>query len=139
MVWCRSVVIPEGFPGLQLKLSLSVKLSSGLRTIPPQEAHFNPRFSFQVLPSLTLDHNVITIGKEIASVIHSNPDDEIAKHCAVIVREYHEDRSDERGERLIVCTSLVESGHAGTDGRTPSIIRVFELDTEEKRLRWLEK
>jgi hypothetical protein len=86
-----------------------------------------------------MNRDIITVAKELASVVHSNPDGEIAKYCGVIVREYHEDKSEERGERLIVCTSLVESGHAGTDGRTPSVIRVFELDTEEKRLRWLEK
>jgi hypothetical protein len=86
-----------------------------------------------------MDHNIVTVAKELASVVHSNPDGEIAKHCGVLIREYHEDRSGEHGERLIVCTSLVESGHAETDGRTPSVIRVFELDTEEKRLRWLEK
>jgi hypothetical protein len=119
MVWHRSVVIPEGFPGLQLKLALGVKLTGGIRTIPQEAVYFNPRFSMKVLPSLTINHKIVTIAKELASAIHSTPDSEIAKHCAVLVREYHEDGSEERGERLIVCTSLVESGHAGTDAGPP--------------------
>lgn len=84
-----------------------------------------------------MDVNIVTVAKELASAVHSDPDGEIAKHCGVLIREYHEDRND--GERLVVCTSLVESGHAGTDGRIPAVIRVFELDTQKKRLRWLEK
>ena len=56
-----------------------------------------------------------------------------------MVRECHENGSEARGERLIVCTSLVERGHAGTDGVTPSVVRVFGLDTEEKRIKWLDK
>jgi len=40
---------------------------------------------------------------------------------------------------MIVCTSLVESGHTGKDGHLPAVVRVFDLDTEVKRLDWLEK
>jgi hypothetical protein len=86
-----------------------------------------------------MDRNIITVARELASVVHRHPEGEIAKHCAAIIREAHENTSEERGERLIVCTSLVESGHAGKDGHLPAVIRVFELDTEAKRLDWLDK
>jgi hypothetical protein len=34
-----------------------------------------------------MNRDIITVAKELASVVHSNPDGEIAKHCGVIVRE----------------------------------------------------
>jgi hypothetical protein len=86
-----------------------------------------------------MDRNIVTVARELASVVHTHPDGEIAKHCSAIIREAYENTSEERGERLIVCTSLVESGHAGEGGHLPAVIRVFELDTEEKRLNWLDK
>jgi hypothetical protein len=82
---------------------------------------------------------LLTVARELASVSHVEPDSEIAKHCGAIVRECHENGSEARGERLIVCTSLVEHGHAGTDGVTSSVVRVFALDTEDKRIRWLDE
>ena len=116
-----------------------MKITSVARTITPESAYLGPRFSAQVVPVLTMDRNIVTVAKELASIVHTHPDGQIAKHCGALVRECHEDTSEERGERLIVCTSLVERGHADTDGVTSSVVRVFELDTEEKRLRWLEK
>jgi len=86
-----------------------------------------------------MDRNILTVARELASVVHSNPNGEIAKHCAAIVRECHEDRSEDRSERMIVCTSLVESGHTGKDGHLPAVVRVFDLNTKTKRLDWLEK
>jgi hypothetical protein len=81
----------------------------------------------------------MTVAKELASVVHAHPDGEIAKHCAAIIREAHENTSEDRGERLIVCTALVESGHSGEDGHLPAVVRVFELNTEEKRIEWFTK
>lgn len=86
-----------------------------------------------------MDQNILIVARELASVVHSNPKGDIAKHCAAIVRECHEDGSEDRNERMIVCTSLVESGHTGKDGHLPAVVRVFDLDTEVKRLDWLEK
>ncbi|KAJ7454707.1 hypothetical protein FB451DRAFT_1408124 [Mycena latifolia] len=117
----RSVIVPNAYHELSLKLGVGIKLTSA------------------VVPALTMDRNIITVARELASVVHTHPDGEIAKHCAAIIREAYENTSEERGERLIVCTSLVESGHAGEGGHLPAVIRVFELDTEEKRLAWLGK
>lgn len=86
-----------------------------------------------------MDHNIVTVSRELASVVHSNPNGEISKHCAAIVRECHEATSEDRNERLIVCTSLVEKGHNGKDGHLPSVVRTFGLDTQAKRLLWFEK
>jgi siderophore synthetase component len=135
----RSVVIPDTYRGLHLKLAIGVRLTSAVRTISPESAYLGPRFSAQIVPALTMDRNIVTVARELASVVHSHPDGEIAKHCAAIVRECHESTSEDHNERLIVCTSLVEKGHTGTDGNVYSVVRVFDLDTQEKRLRWLEK
>jgi hypothetical protein len=133
------VILPGVYENLHLKLGLGLKVTSAIRTISPESAYLGPRFSAKVVPHLTMDHSILTVAKELASVVHNNPDSDIAKHCACIVREAHELGSEERGERMIVCTSLVESGHAGKDGELPAVIRVFELDTEEKRVDWLDK
>ena len=136
----RSVILPDvDYGGLHLKLAIGVKLTSAVRTISPESAYLGPRFSAQVVPALTMDRDIVTVAKELASIVHSNPNGDIAKHCAALVRECHEHGSEERGERLIVCTSLVESGHAGQDGHLYSVVRAFGLDTEAKRLEWLEK
>ncbi|KXN81323.1 hypothetical protein AN958_05178 [Leucoagaricus sp. SymC.cos] len=135
----RSVIIPGAYRDLSLKLGVGIKLTSAIRTISPESAYLGPRFSAKVVPVLELDPEVVTVAKELASVVHAHPDGEIAKHCAAIVRECYENTSEERGERLIVCTSLVESGHAGEGGDVPPVIRVFGLDTEEKRVEWLDK
>ncbi|KAJ7650717.1 IucC family-domain-containing protein [Roridomyces roridus] len=135
----RSVIVPDAYHELSLKLGVGIKLTSAVRTISPASAYLGPRFSAQVVPALTMDRNIVTVARELASVVHSHPDGEIAKHCAAIIREAYENTSEERGERLIVCTSLVESGHAGEGGHIPAVIRVFELDTEEKRIAWLDK
>ena len=135
----RSVIVPNVYRGLHLKLAIGVKLTSAVRTISPESAYLGPRFSSQVIDALTMDSDIVTVARELASIVHNNPNGEIAKHCAALVRECHEATSEDRNERLIVCTSLVESGHAGKDGHLPSVVRVFNLDTQEKRLKWLEK
>ncbi|KJA26269.1 hypothetical protein HYPSUDRAFT_132979 [Hypholoma sublateritium FD-334 SS-4] len=135
----RSVIVPDVYRGLHLKLAIGIKLTSAVRTISPESAYLGPRFSSQVVDALTMDSDIVTVARELASVVHNNPNGEIAKHCAALVRECHEATSEDRSERLIVCTSLVESGHAGKDGHLPSVVRAFHLNTQEKRLQWLER
>ena len=88
---------------------------------------------------LSLDPNIATVAKELASVVHVHPDGDIAKHCSAIIRENHEIASEERGERLIVCAALTGYGHRGEGGDVPAVVRIFQLDTEEKRSQWLSK
>ncbi|KAF8640221.1 hypothetical protein AX16_010118 [Volvariella volvacea WC 439] len=135
----RSVIVPGVYHNLSLKLGVGIKLTSAVRTISPASAYLGPRFSAQVVPALKLNPDVVTVAKELASVVHTHPDGEVAKHCAAIIREAYELNSEERGERLIVCTALVESGHSGKDGHIPAVIRVFGLDTEQKRTQWLDR
>ncbi|KAF7312080.1 hypothetical protein MIND_00220300 [Mycena indigotica] len=135
----RSVVVPNAYHELSLKLGVGIKLTSAVRTISPPSAYLGPRFSAQVVPALTMDRNIVTVARELASVVHAHPNPDVAKHCAAIVREAHENTSEEHGERLIVCTSLVEKGHAGEGGHEYTVIRVFGLDTEAKRVDWLDK
>ena len=116
-----------------------MKLTSAVRTISPESAYLGPRFSAQVVPVLKMDPTIVTVARELASVVHTNPDGEVAKHCAALIREYHEGVFEQRGECAIVCTSLVESGHDGPGGHIPLIIRIFELHSEQKRLEWLSK
>ncbi|KAF8626421.1 hypothetical protein AX17_006587 [Amanita inopinata Kibby_2008] len=134
----RSVQVPDAYADLSLKLGVGLKLTSAVRTISPASAYLGPRFSSQVVPHLQLDPKIVTVAKELCSAIHTHPDPDIAKHCALIVREAHENTSHQRGERLIVCTALVESGHTGENGHVPAVIRIFDLDTEEKRVEWLD-
>ena len=134
-----SVQVPDAFGELSLKLALGIKLTQAIRTISPASAYLGPRFSAQVVPRLKLDPNVVTVAKELASVVHAHPDPNVAKHCSAIIREAHENNSEERGERLIVCSALVESGHTGEGGHLPAVVRIFQLDTEEKRRNWLDR
>jgi len=135
----RSVILPDILPKTHLKLGVGIKLTSAVRTISPASAYLGPRFSAQVVPALHYDRTLLTVVRELASVSHVGPVSDIARHCGAIVRECYENDSEARGERLIVCTSLIEHGHAGTDGVTPSVVRVFGLDTEDKRIKWLDK
>ena len=134
-----SVQVPDAPSEILVKLPIGLKLTQYIRTISPASAYLGPRFSDRVIPHLKLDPDVVIIAKELASVIHAHPDPQIAKHCAAILREDHESRSEERGERLIVCSALVESGHAGEGGHLPAVIRIFQLDSEEKRRDWLDR
>ena len=124
---------------LSLKLSVIIKLTSSVRNVLSGMAHLGPCLSKRVVPVLSLDPNIVTVNKELASVFHVHPEEKIAKHCSAIIRESHEIASEERGERLIVCTALTESGHRGEGGDVPAVIRVFQLDTKEERLQCLNK
>ncbi|KAH9047389.1 IucC family-domain-containing protein [Lactarius hengduanensis] len=107
----RSVILPDILHATHLKLGVGIKLTSAVRTIAPASAYFGPRFSAQVVPALHLDRSLLTVARELASVVHVAPDSD----C-----------------RETLCCDR-------TDGVTPSVVRVFGLDTEEKRVEWLDK
>jgi siderophore synthetase component len=140
----RSVVLPQGSDKLaharqcntdriHLKLAVGLKLTSAIRTISPASAYLGPRFSAQVVPHLTMNKDKLWVARELASAVSTHPDTEVAKHCAVIIREYF---GDVEQERRIVCTGLVER-HG--PNRVPAVISAFGLDTEAKRISWLEE
>lgn len=135
----RSVIVPSALRSLSLKLALGVRLTSAMRTISPPSAYLGPQFSSEVVPRLTYDRALLIVQRELASVCHIHSDDGIAKHLAGIVREAYENTcAEEHGERAIVCTALVEIGYGGED-EVPLVQLVFGLDTEEKRIAWLDK
>ena len=115
-----------------------MKLTASLRTISPKAAQLGPWFSKKVEPFLAIDRSILSVANELASVIHVNSDKYIAQHCAVIIRQGYGDVNEDKNDRLIVCTALTESGHAGTNGHLPSAMRIFGLDSQVKRLKWLE-
>jgi hypothetical protein len=115
-----------------------MKLTASFRTISPKAAQMGPWFSKKVEPFLAIDRNTLSVANELASVIHVNPDKYIAQHCAVIIRQGYEESSEDKNDRLIVCAALTESGHAGANGHLPLVIRIFGLDKQAKRLKWLE-
>ena len=90
----------------------------------------------EVAPLLSIDRNVLGLARELASVVHTHPDRPTARHCGAVIRESFEEY---KNERVIVSAALMERGHIGADGHLPSVVRVFGLDTEAKRLQWLEK
>lgn len=135
----RGLIVPDVYHDLSLKLAVGIKLTSATRTVSPASAYFGPRFSRNIVPLLALNPRIVTIAKELASVIHIDPDGEVAKHCAAIIREAHENTCREKGEQMIVCLGLIQWGHSGSGDSVPAVVRVFGLDSEERRLQWLSK
>jgi len=131
------MILPGALENTSLKLGVGIKLTSAIRTISPASAYFGPRFSADVVPALTMDPSILTVAKELASVVHKHPDSDHAKHLSAIIRECHELGAEVHGEHMIVCTSLVEHGHLGGEPGVPAVVRVFGLDSEDKRLAWL--
>lgn len=114
---------------------MGVRLTSVMRTISPP---MGPSFSGSIIPRLTYDRDILIMQQELASVVHIHPDPDIAKHLAGIVREGYENTSVEaHGERVIVCTALVETCYGG-EGELPLVQLTFGLNTEEKRITWLD-
>lgn len=134
----RSVIV-EVLRDTHLKLAFGIRLTSAVRTISPASAFLGPRFSSQIVPHLTYDRSLMIVQKELASVSSVNPDGEIAKHLACIIRECYENTAEAvHKERAIVCTALVETGYSGSD-EEPLVQIVFGLDDEKKRVAWLHR
>ena len=131
----RTVLIPE-LPGLSLKLAIGVKISSSLRTISHFTANFGPRFSMDIVPRLCHDPEILSIEREPASAVYHSEDPELAKHFTTVLREEFEPQE---GQALIVCASLLEMDHAGTPSGISAVEHAFGIDTEEKRVSFLDR
>ncbi len=121
---------------MALKLAVGVKISSCLRTISHYTANFGPRFSTEVVPRLTLDPNILHVEKESASFVFGNVDPEIAKHSTAIYRNVYQPSE---GENVIVVAALLERGHAGIAPGVSVVEHLFSLDTDEKRVKFLDR
>ncbi|KAJ3840591.1 IucC family-domain-containing protein [Lentinula raphanica] len=130
----RTVLVPE-LPGMSLKLSVGVKISSALRTISHYTADFGPRFSEIVIPRLSIDRNLLTVECEPASAVYRGVEPDVAKHFTAILRNFYQPAS---GENVIVCAALLESGHTGTPKGVSAVEHAFGLDTFEKKSQFLD-
>ena len=78
----------------------------------------------------------MSVEREPASAIYSSVDPEIAKHLSVVLREEYQP---EAGQSLIVCAALLEMDHSGTPVGMSAVEHVFALNTEEKRMAFLDR
>ncbi|TFK75106.1 hypothetical protein BDN72DRAFT_558264 [Pluteus cervinus] len=131
----RTVVIPE-LPTMAVKLAVGVKISSSLRTISHFTATFGPQFSAQIVPKLAINPDIMTVELEPHSVVLDGVEPEVAKHFSVVLREEYQAPE---GQGLVVCAALLEMDHLGAPPGVPAVQFVFGLDTQEKRLAFLDR
>jgi len=137
----RTVVFPDA-PGIALKLSVGIRISSALRTISHFTANFGPRFCTDVVPKLAIDPSILSLEHEVASAICARDakgvglDPDIAKHFTVVIRkQYIPDES----EAVIICAALLETGHSGLPLGIPIVQHMLGLNTQEKRLTFFDE
>ncbi|KAJ6468399.1 IucC family-domain-containing protein [Mycena sanguinolenta] len=131
----RTMLVPA-LPNTALKVSVNMKISSALRTISHWTADFGPRFSREIVPKLTVNHKIFDVELEPASAIYAGVDSSVRKHFTAIFRNEYVPAP---GENIIVVAALLEMGHAGVPAGVSAVEHVFGLDTEEKRMAFLDK
>lgn len=131
----RTVTVAE-LPGQALKLAVGVKISSSLRTISHFTADFGPRFSRDVVPRLAFDKNILAIELEPHSFVYRHEDPEVQKHFTAVIRQEYRPLPT---ETVIVCAALLEVGHSNTTPGVSAVEHVFGLDTELKRIQFLDR
>ncbi|ORX84409.1 hypothetical protein K493DRAFT_320108 [Basidiobolus meristosporus CBS 931.73] len=122
-------VFLDALPKLNLKLSIGIKVSSSMRTITPWTTYLGPTLR-PVIDQVIEDKQILKIADELASVVIRHDDTDIAKHLSCIVRQDTDSLLEGTNEKAIICCSLVERD---ADGQS-YVIKVFDLDTHEKRL-----
>ncbi|CEP15762.1 hypothetical protein [Parasitella parasitica] len=132
----RSVARPDILPGLSIKLCLGIKISSALRTVTPFTTYFGPGFS-KIVPKLTYDRTVLYVERELGTISYRHEDSDVAKHCSSVVREAIEYSPEYKDELFIPCGALVEKIQRPDTDET-LVTRVWSLDTNEKRVAFLE-
>jgi len=124
-------------PELSLKLAVGVTISSALRTISHATAIHGPCFGREVVPQLSINHEVLFLEHEIASAVYKHEDPGTAQHCAAILRQAY--NGEERGEKVIVAAALVETGYEGYGDEVPAVVNALGLDSVDKRFAFLER
>lgn len=132
----RSVARPDILPGLSVKLCLGVKISSALRTVTPFTTYFGPGFSYDVVPKLTYDRDILTVERELGTVSYTHEDSDISKHCSSVIREAVEYSPEYKDDLFVPCGALVEKIQRPDTDET-LLTRVWNLDTQEKRVDFL--
>ncbi|KAJ7671582.1 hypothetical protein DFH06DRAFT_1366688 [Mycena polygramma] len=130
----RTVLVPA-LDNVALKLSVNMKISSALRTISHWTADFGPRFSREIVPKLSVDHSIFDVELEPASAVYQGVEPSLRKHFTAIFRNEYVPAP---GENMIVVASLLEMGHAGVPAGVSAVEHIFGLDTEVKRVAFLD-
>jgi siderophore synthetase component len=127
-------VVPIEHLEWAIKLSFGIKITSALRTITPWTTYMGPGM-MELLDKLVADNaDILKVAKEVASAVITNPDTNVAKHLSCIIREEAIQKTGDN-EHVIVCAALVERNANGV----PFVVTVFNLDTEAKRVAFLER
>ncbi|KAK9763130.1 hypothetical protein K7432_010482 [Basidiobolus ranarum] len=124
----------DALSNLNLKLSIGIKVSSSMRTITPWTTYLGPALR-PVIDRVVKDKQILKIADELASAVIRHDDTDIAKHLSCIVRQDTDLVLDGAHEKAIVCCSLVERD---ADGES-YVVKTFELNTHQKRLRFFQK
>ncbi|KAI9282553.1 hypothetical protein BY458DRAFT_467836 [Sporodiniella umbellata] len=134
----RSVARPDILPGLSVKLCLGIKISSALRTVSAFATYFGPGFSFNVVPKLTYDSEVLVIERELGTIAYKCDDNHDAKHCSSVIREAIEYDPKYKDDLFIPCGVLVEKIQKPDTDET-LVSHVWNLSTKEKRVEFLDR
>ncbi|KAI8993577.1 IucC family-domain-containing protein [Pilobolus umbonatus] len=134
----RSVAIPDILPGYSIKLCLGIKISSALRTVTPFTTYFGPGFSYNVVPKLTYDRNVLTVERELGTVSYSGEHWDISKHCSSVIREAIEYDPAYSDDLFVPCAALVEKIQKPDTDET-LVTHVWGLDSRSKRVEFLDR
>lgn len=86
-----------------------------------------------------IDRTILHICRERAGLSLKHVDFDIAKHLACIVREDPTVQVRKKGESVALCAALVECADGGWDDSESVVVRVWGLDTREKRVAFLEE
>ncbi|KAF7330280.1 C2 domain-containing protein [Mycena venus] len=131
----RTMLVPA-LPNMALKLSVNMKISSALRTISHWTADFGPRFSREIVPKLAVDPKILDVEVEPASACYAGVESSLRKHFTAIWRNEYIPAP---GQNIIVVAALLEMGHAGVPAGVSVVEHIFGLDTEAKRVEFLDK
>ncbi|KAJ1959278.1 hypothetical protein GGI12_004417 [Dipsacomyces acuminosporus] len=124
--------------GLDIKLPLGAKTTSALRTVSTWSAHLGPRLAPYLRAMASgLPGSAPLVAEEPASIIVSNPDNDVAKYLACIVRLNAQRLCVEQSEheRAVLAAALTERDE---DGHSV-VCKKWRLDTVEKRQVFLRK
>ncbi|KAJ7183178.1 hypothetical protein C8R46DRAFT_1026947 [Mycena filopes] len=96
----------------------------------------NMALKIEIVPKLSVDHNIFDVELEPASAIYTGVEPVAAE---ALYRDLPELSSSPRqGENIIVVAALLEMGHAGVPAGVSAVEHVFGLDTEAKRATFLD-